>query len=149
MANNYELLVEPRLDEIKEWAEKSTDKEIAAALKISYSSFKGYKKKYSALAGALASGRSEPNYEVLGAFHKKATGCEVKETTKERIDGKLVITKEVVKQIPPDTEAGKFWLKNRMPQQFSDTHKLDHEGTIRSEKLEDIISQLGGEGLDE
>lgn len=149
MANNYELLVEPRLEEIKEWAKESTDKEIAAALNISYSSFKGYKKKHAALAGALVSARAEPDYEVLGAFHRKATGCEIKEVVKERVNGKLVVVKEVTKEVPPDTEAGKFWLKNRMPDSWRDKQQLEHSGEIRTEKLDDILSQLGGEGLEE
>ena len=150
MAGKYELQVAPHLEKIKEWAETSTDKEIAEALGISYASFKLYKKKHAALRGALIDGRkTEPNMEVLGAFHKRATGYEIKETVKERIEGKLVVTKEVTKEIPPDVEAGKFWLKNRMPEDFKDKHDLQHS-VIEEEqsKLDDLIRQTVGEEIE-
>ena len=150
MAGKYELQVEPHLEAIKEWAKTSTDKEIAEALNISYASFKNYKKKHKALRGALIAGRTmEPNMDVLGAFHKRATGCEVKETIKERVDGKMVVIKEIIKEIPPDVEAGKFWLKNRMPEDFKDKHDLQHSMVKEEQsKLDDLVRQISGEEVE-
>ena len=139
MANLYEKIVEPRLSEIKEWSgEGATIKEIAEKLGISYSGLKGYKKKYPELEAAFLENRGTADDQVLGAFFRKATGYDTKEITKERIAGKMVITKEVTKHISPDTEAAKFWLKNRKPEEWKDTHNI--AGGIKVEtKLEDLI----------
>ena len=138
MANLYEALVEPRLKDIKKWSgEGATLKEIAEKLGVSYSGLKGYKKKHPELEAALLENRGIADDKVLGAFFRKATGYEAKEVIKERIDGKLVVTREVTKQIAPDTEAGKFWLKNRRPEEWKDSHNID--AGIDIVKLEDLI----------
>lgn len=38
---------------------------------------------------------------------------------------KLIVTKRVVKHVPPDTTAQIFWLKNRRPEQWRDKQKDD------------------------
>lgn len=147
MANLYETLVEPRLPEVKKWSgEGATMKEIAKKLGVSYSGFKGYKNKYPELEAALLENRGVADDKVLGAFFKSATGYETKEITKERIDGKMVTTKEVTKQVAPNVEAGKFWLKNRMPEDWKDSHKYEVSGMDEEKsKLSSLIQQMTGE----
>lgn len=137
MANTYELIIEPRLEEIEEWARTSTIKEIAAALGVSYSGFRNYIKKYPELSGAIAKGKTTPDYEALGCFRRRVTGYEYEEVTKELVGGKMITTKKVKKQMPPDVDAGKFWLKNRMPEDFKD--KVENSVDIDVRKLEDLI----------
>lgn len=60
--------------------------------------------------------------------------------------GEMVVTKTVTKEVSPDTTAQIFWLKNRKPDEWSEKHKVGIE-LENSPKLDDIISQLGGEGL--
>ena len=151
MANLYEKIVEPRLTEIADWAKAgATEKEIADALGISYSSFRGYKKKYPELEGVLMSNKFIPNMKALGSFFKRVEGYEYEEVTKEPgKDGKLVVTKKVKKVMPPDVEAGKFWLKNRMPEEFKDKHDLQHS-VIEEEqsKLDELVRQMVGEEVE-
>jgi len=138
MANLYDTLVEPRLSDIKKWSgEGATLKEIAEKIGVSYSGLKKYKKDHPELEAALLENKGLADDKVLGAFFRKATGYEAKEVVKERINGKLVITKEVTKEIAPDTEAGKFWLKNRRPDEWKDSHSVD--GNVDIVKLEDLI----------
>ena len=149
MANLYERIVEPHLNDIKKWSgEGATIKEIAEKLGISYSGLKSYKKKYPELEAALIENRGVADDKVLGAFFRKATGYENKEITKERVNGKLVITKEVTREVAADTEAAKFWLKNRRPDEWKDKNDMGIE-IKSSEKLADIFEQIGGEGLEE
>jgi len=49
---------------------------------------------------------------------------------------KMVITKEVTKQISPDTTAQIFWLKNRKPKQWRDKQDIEHSGKIETEYKE-------------
>lgn len=138
MASLYESLVEPRLNDIKKWSgEGATIKEIAEKIGVSYSGLKKYKKDHPELEAAFLENRGIADDKVLGAFFRKATGYETKETIKERVDGKLVITREVTREIAPDTEAGKFWLKNRLPEEWRESNK--HEVEIEKIKLEDLL----------
>ena len=41
----------------------------------------------------------------------------------------LVITKEITKEIPPDTTAQIFWLKNRRPDKWRDKQELEQDNT--------------------
>lgn len=129
--NKYEKLIEPRLEEIRQWIleKNATKKEIAQALGVSYSGFRKYEKEYPQLAGILTENRKQANEEALGSFFKRVTGYETKEVTRERINGKMVITKEVIKQIPPDVSAGQFWLTNAMPDKFKNRQSLEAEVT--------------------
>ncbi|WP_270660628.1 HNH endonuclease [Enterococcus thailandicus] len=44
--------------------------------------------------------------------------------------GKLVITKEVTKQVAPDTTAQIFWLKNRKPEEWRDKKETEITGSL-------------------
>ena len=83
--------------------------------------------------------------QVENALLKRALGYEYDEITTEY--GKEI--KRVTKQVVPDVTAQIFWLKNRKPDQWRDKQQIEHSGEIKSEKLSDIISQLGGEGLED
>lgn len=42
--------------------------------------------------------------------------------------GELVVTKEITKEVPPDTTALIFWLKNRQPKNWRDKQQIEHSG---------------------
>lgn len=44
--------------------------------------------------------------------------------------GKLIVTKEVTKEVLPDTTAQIFWLKNRRPDRWRDKQDIEHSGQI-------------------
>lgn len=44
--------------------------------------------------------------------------------------GELVVTKEVTKEVLPDTTAQIFWLKNRRPDRWRDKQDIEHSGQI-------------------
>lgn len=46
--------------------------------------------------------------------------------------GELVVTKEVTKQVIPDTTAQIFWLKNRKPEEWRDKQDIKVEGNINN-----------------
>lgn len=137
----YETNIEPRLEEIRNWAaEGGTMKEIASNLGVSYSGFRKYAKEHPELMGALVENRPAADRLAIGSFYKRVTGYEQKETVRERIDGKLVVTREVTRQIAPDVEAGKFWLSNRMPEQWKNRQTTDGNLEIKK-KLESFENE--------
>lgn len=48
----------------------------------------------------------------------------------EEETGELIVTKEVVKEVVPDTTAQIFWLKNRKPHEWRDKQDIEHSGGI-------------------
>lgn len=139
---NYDTLVEPRLDDIREWARTgSTEKEIAKALGISYSAFRLYKNKNPRLQGILTESKKEADETVLGTFYKIATGYSYKTSKTETLADGTKIKSETTHYVEPSSEACKFWLTNRMPEEFKNKQTL--EGGLKVEKtLEDYIDEL-------
>ena len=54
----------------------------------------------------------------------------------------MVTTKEIVKEVTPDTTAQIFWLKNRKPEEWRDKKDVAVEGSVNS-----VISAMSDEDL--
>lgn len=134
--SKYETHVKDKLVLVEGWARNGlTDEQIAKNLGVAYSTFREYKKKYSALSAALKKGKEVIDFEVENALLKRALGYRYKEITKEfsEATGKLEVTKEVEKEVVPDTTAQIFWLKNRKPQEWRDKQDIEHSGNLSNE----------------
>lgn len=144
--SKYETHVAPRLEEVKDWCRNgATDEEIAKRLGISYSSFKEYKKEFSAFSATLKESKDIVDSQVESALLKRALGYDYEETTQERNDkGQLVVTKVVHKQVVPDTTAQIFWLKNRRPDKWRDKPVEDTGEEDNSVSVTLTIEDLSG-----
>ena len=115
------------LGKINEWLEKDklillegwardglTDEQIAKNIGINRTTLYDWKKKETNIADALKKGKEVIDFEVENALLKRALGYEYEEETYEN----GILTKKVKKQVPPDTTAQIFWLKNRKKEQW-------------------------------
>lgn len=59
---------------------------------------------------------------------------------KSKSDGKMLVTKEVTKQVIPDTTAQIYWLKNRKAAEWRENHKLV-DAQIRKAQAEAKIAE--------
>ena len=130
--SKYETNVLPYLEKITAWAKAGgTAKDIAAKLKIAYSTFRKYidegekgDERYTALSEAFAQACEVPDDQIETALFNRANGIEYEEKTFERIVDKAtgkhleVCTKRVTKFIPPDPTSAMFWLTNRRPERW-------------------------------
>lgn len=95
------------------------DQQIAAKFNYSKEHWCVLKRKYTTLVSALEKGRKPLNYFVESSLFKRATGLKVKSTTTKQIRDKQtgeIIAEEVTtteNELPPDTGAIAFWLKQR------------------------------------
>lgn len=108
-----------------------TNEEIADFWGRSRRAFQYWLKKYPELLHTLKAGKDRADKEVEGSLYKRAQGYEFKEQTYEKRGDDLKLTKEIVKQMAPDTTAAIFWLKNRRPKDWRDKHEFEHSGSER------------------
>lgn len=123
MANGkYEYWLTPDgLLLLEAWARDGLiDEDIAHNVGISPATLYEWKKRFPEISEALKRGKEVVDIQVENALFKRAIGYEYEEvkTIISEKDGKRV---EVVKkQMPPDTTAQIFWLKNRKPSTWRD-----------------------------
>lgn len=125
--------IKNKLETVELWASMGlSNAQIAFNLGIGKDTFYRYKKQYSDLSDCLKRGNSIADFKVENALYKKATGYEVKEMVTAKVkdiyyDDKgnkcqteRLDTVEITKEIPPDIQAIKFWLVNKMKGKWSD-----------------------------
>lgn len=124
----YKEWLEPDgLLKIEAWARDGLiNEQIAHNIGIRRETLSEWAKKHPNIGNALKRGKEVPDIEVENSLYKRAVGYNYVEVTKERKlnpdTGKyeLIVTKEVTKQVIPDTTAMIYWLKNRKPKQWRD-----------------------------
>lgn len=123
----YEEWLTPEgLLKLEGWARDGlTDKQIAKNIGISEQTLCVWKKNYPSLSESLKKGKEVVDRQVENALLKRALGFEYTEVTKkcDPNSGKMIVTKEVTKQVVPDTTAQIFWLKNRKQDDWRDKPK--------------------------
>jgi len=60
------------------------------------------------------------DFAVEGALLRRALGGNHTETTRVNCSGRLMVSKEVTREILPDVAAAIFWLRNRRPGKWRD-----------------------------
>ncbi len=112
------------------WARDGlTDEQIAHNMGISRKTLAEWKKKYSDISDTLKRGKEVVDILVENALLKRALGYVSKEQ-KVTKDGEII---ELEKEIPPDTTAQIFWLKNRKPDKWRD--KVENVNTTDEDKV--------------
>lgn len=123
----YQAWLEPEgLLKLEGWARDGlTDEQIAKNMGVRTSTLYDWKKKYSEISESLKRGKEVVDRAVENALLKRALGYSYTETTKELVGTKMIVTKEVVKEVQPDTTAQIFWLKNRRADIWRDRKDLE------------------------
>ena len=85
---------------------------------ISRETFYRWKEQFPDICDAVKKGKEVIDCEVEQTLLKKAMGHTIKETRKEiDANGKKRVI-EIVREVPPDTAALIFWLRNRRPDKW-------------------------------
>ena len=136
-----------------------SDEEIALRCGIEPSTFRLWQKKYPEFDEAVRLGKSESDFLVIQALHKRAVGFNVgvQKTYKlKRVDydpdtGKKLREYEELavgadeSYIPADVRATSFWLKNRQPERWSDKP----EGAVTDNEECGVVEIPGADMLGE
>lgn len=132
-------LTEEGLLQLEAWARNGlTDEQIAANIGIRRETLYAWKKDFPNISNALKRGKEIVDIQVENALLKRALGYTYKETTREAQFNpqtekyEMVVTKEVTKEVVPDTTAQIFWLKNRKPKEWRDKKDVEHSGSVNN-----------------
>lgn len=133
-----EWLEEDKLILLEGWAREGlTEEQIAHNMKISVKTLYNWKNKELQILQALKKGKEVVDFEVENALLKRALGYEYEELTYES----GILTKKVKKQVPPDTTAQIFWLKNRKPSSWRDK-VIDNENEEAIKNANEILIKI-------
>ena len=134
-----EWLTEEGLLQLEAWARDGlTDEQIAANIGIGTTTLYRWKTDYREIRESLKRGKEVVDIQVENALLKRALGYTYKEVTREKVFNpetgqyELMPTKEVTKEVVPDTTAQIFWLKNRRPEQWRDKRDVSVEGELNT-----------------
>ncbi|MCT8978665.1 Xaa-His dipeptidase [Clostridium sp. CX1] len=150
---SVEDIINSNLNLIESMVEgNKTDKEIAAKLGISYSTFKRYKSSNDELKAVIAEGKDKKNQVVEQALYMNCIGYsyyeEVPTKVKEEVlaeDGTTILSKErvevssVKKYKGPDLAAQKYWLNNKEKTKWrDDPHGVDNAKKLTKLKEKEV-----------
>jgi hypothetical protein len=126
-----------------------SDEELAWHFEVSPETFRDWMANEPELARAVRYGRKLGDAEVLEAFHHNAIGYSheaVKVLKPAGQDQPVTVT--YTKHYPPNTAAGKFWLCNRLPEQWrmkveiEARPKIEDVGALERRDLNRLIAEL-------
>ena len=126
-----------------------SDEELAQHFEVSPETFRDWLAAEPELARAVRYGRKLGDADVVDAFHRNATGYSheaVKVLKPAGQDQPVTVT--YTKHYPPNTAAGKFWLCNRLPEQWrmkveiEAMPKAEDVGALDRSDLNRLIAQL-------
>ena len=123
---------------LKSWARDGlTNDEIARKMEINPATFYRWKNSYCEICEAIKKGREPVNVILEDTAFERATKWKtVKEVTRERLYNnqtkqyELTTTKEVEKNVPPDSTLLIFLMKSRMPDKYGDRQKVELSGQV-------------------
>ena len=115
-----------------------TDVEIAGTLGVARSTLSRWKKD-GQFQDTLKRGKLKADVKVIQALYNKAIGRRV--VVKQTVKGPV----EQVVQVDPDTTAIIFWLKNRRPDMYRDSQRIDGNVSITAKmSMADLKKSIKG-----
>ena len=113
------------------------DEQLASFFDVSVTTINTWKETYPDFLSSIKKGKEQADLEVTQSLKKRASGMKLKKQVVKE-DGIV----EIEDEIPPDTTAMIFWLKNRQPKIWRDKQETEHSGRIEVTSLGSLIDEL-------
>ena len=109
------------------------DKRIADFFDIQESTLNLWKKKHPEFMESIKDGKEKADAEVAKSLYKRAIGYKKKSIQFATFKGEITDREEYFEDVPPDTTAAIFWLKNRKADVWREKQEI--ATTIKSYSL--------------
>ncbi len=144
----YEQWLEPEgLLLLESWARDGlTDEQMAKNMGICRDTLIQWKKRFPDISDTLKKGKEVVDIQVENALLKRALGYTWDEVTRGvqenplTGENELVITRTVTRDVPPDTTALIFWLKNRRPDLWREKQSVEVQGSVSQPNAYDALT---------
>lgn len=113
------------------------DEQLAVFFDVSVTTLNTWKELYPDFLASIKKGKEIADLEVTQSLKKRASGMKLKKQVVK--DGGII---ELEDEIPPDTAAMIFWLKNRQPKIWRDKQDVEHSGKLEVTSLGALIDEL-------
>ena len=107
----------------------ATDREVAEFFDVDERTLHRWKHQNEAFCQSLKVGKEAADERVEQSLYRRAIGYTQDDTHFSAYEG-VVTQTPYVKQVPPDTTAAIFWLKNRKPTDWRDKQEVQHTGGL-------------------
>lgn len=149
MAKYSDWITEEGLIKIEGWARDGLiDKQIAQNAGVSERTFTEWKKRFPSLSAVLKRGKEIIDRQVENALLKRAMGYTTVEVVNKFDDeGNPHAIKQTIKEVPADTTAQIFWLKNRKPKEWRDQKNIEMSGNVSNltdKQLNEKLKKIKG-----
>lgn len=120
------------------------DKRIADFFNINEKTLNNWKHQYPEFLQSIKKGKEIADFEVANSLYHRAKGYKRKAIQFATFKGEITDREEYIEEIPPDTTAAIFWLKNRQGKNWRE--KQEVETTIKTYSLfEEEVEQKADE----
>lgn len=144
----------------------ATDQDIADFFEVNVDTVQEWKKVYARFSDSIKRGKKIADMIVADSLFQRSKGAMIKKqaayklkTVKyegtKRIETEEIKIVDLKEQVPPDTTAGIFWLKNRHPEKWRDAQKMELTGkdgkdliparTLTKEEAREFLNKLESE----
>ena len=113
------------------------DEQLAVFFDVSVTTLNTWKKLYPDFLASIKKGKEIADLEVTKSLKKRASGMKLKKQVVK--DGDII---EIEDEIPPDTAAAIFWLKNRQPKIWRDKQDVEHSGKFQVDLMSELINEI-------
>jgi hypothetical protein len=119
----------------------ATDKDLARFFNVCDKTIDNWKKDQPEFLLSIRESKEKADSIIVKSLYNRAKGLTV---TEERISsgGENDVITKVTKQLPPDTKAIEFWLKNRQPDKFRDKQEITADITADITTTENKLKDL-------
>ena len=127
-----------------------TDAQMAVAFDVSERAINDWKRAHPAFREALNKGKLEADAKVADSLFKAATGGHsiTEQRTTTEPDGSETRV-AVESQVPPDTQAMRWWLKNRQPEAWRDKVEIQKDINMNAFPPKEVLDGIYNRALAE
>jgi len=126
------------------------DEDLARYFDVSEATLNNWKLQYPTFIESIKNGREIADQEVAHSLRNRAMGYKQKVTKVMQYQG-VPIEVEIEEEVPPDTTAAIFWLKNRQgknwrdKQEFTVTAEVEPDMEAINARINELLSTLSPE----
>jgi len=115
-----------------------TDKMLAEQFQVSETTIGTWKDKHPEFLRAMRRGKGIANGKAALGLYNRAVGMTVPKQHVSVYEGFATVT-DITEHLPPDVNAAKFFLKNRLPEQWRENIDLDTGGGAFSIRIHEYL----------